>query len=277
MKTEPLTKKQSVSLTSTKAEYVSDFGIFLQQEFRKRSLKNQRYSLRSFARFLEIEASSLSQMMKRKRKVSQKMIHSICDKLLTHPAQRDLLLKNLNQSKVNNSPLSTNKYIDMSFDIFNIIADWHHIAILDLTQTEGFQSDPKWISSQLGISIIDAQSAIDRLLRVELLEIKQGQLKKTHLHLSNFKTGTTSSAHKLLQKQIIEKALQAVDGVRQEEKDITSIFMAIDESKLPEARMMIQNFRRELCAFLETGKQTRVYNLAVQLFPLSKTTITEKI
>ncbi len=73
-----------------------------------------------------------------------------------------------------------------------------------------------------------------------------------------------------MQRHVLEKALTAIDVVPQDEKDITSMTMAIDESKIPEAKKRIKAFRRQLCEFLETGKQTRVFNLGIQLYPISK-------
>ena len=74
----------------------------------------------------------------------------------------------------------------------------------------------------------------------------------------------------MYQKQILDKALKSIDECPPELKDITSISMAIDIDKLPEARKMIHNFRKQMCQFLEKEKQEEVYNLSVQLFPISK-------
>ena len=35
---------------------------------------------------------------------------------------------------------------DLMTDIWRVIADWYHDAIMELTFTEDFNSDPKWIS-----------------------------------------------------------------------------------------------------------------------------------
>ena len=44
--------------------------------------------------------------------------------------------------------------------------------------------------------------------------------------------------------------------------------MAIDPTKLPEARRRIRQFRDELCDYLESGDQTEVYRWNMQLVPL---------
>ncbi len=79
-----------------------------------------------------------------------------------------------------------------------------------------------------------------------------------------------SAALQLSHKQNLELAALALDEVAIEHRDITSITMAIDAKKLPLAKAMIKNFRRQLSEFLESGNKNEVYNLNVQLFPLTK-------
>ncbi len=46
--------------------------------------------------------------------------------------------------------------------------------------------------------------------------------------------------------------------------------MAVDSEKIPEAKILIKEFRQKMSALLESGKKDEVYQLAVQLYPLSK-------
>src|SRR6185437_12757756 len=149
----------------------------------------------------------------------------------------------------------------LSLDAFAVISEWYHYAILELTVIENFICSPSTISRALGISIAESKSAIDRLKRLNLLTERDGHLVRTEKNLTNEHTrGATSAAHKTLQRSILQMALDAIDNTPQEEKDITSITMAIDETKLPEAKEMIRKFRNHVSQFLETDKQTRVYH-----------------
>ncbi len=244
-----------------------DFPIWLQKEFSERCKRNPRYSLRAFANFLEIDASSLSQYMSQKRNPSSKMIKRLCDKLGTHPEQETALLNSLSVKPLKTRSIS---YEQIDLDKFYFISDWYHISILELTQITGFNPSPKAIAAQLSISVQEAKSAIERLQRLGLIKVKDSHFEKTDKSLSNFKPGLTSKAHRSYQKQVIKKALNAVDECKPEEKDITSISMAVDESKIPAARKLIEDFRKNICNFLEDGQQTRVFNMSVQLFPMSK-------
>jgi uncharacterized protein (TIGR02147 family) len=74
-----------------------------------------------------------------------------------------------------------------------------------------------------------------------------------------------------MQKQILTQALVALEEVPIEKRDQTSMTMAIDSSLIPEAKLRITRFRRELSSFLENGKKKdQVYQLALSLFPLTQ-------
>jgi plasmid maintenance system antidote protein VapI len=243
----------------------TDFRSWLQKEFTQRCKRNPRYSLRAMARLIGMDSSSLSQILSGKRRVSNKLAERLCDRLGASPEVRQIIL---NQDRQEISPT----YQQVTMDAFAIISDWYHYAILELTFTEKFQSDPNWIARTLGITSTEASLAIERLKRLELVREINGVLKKTDVFITNFADGVTGPAHKQLQRQVLQKALDAIDNVPQEVKDITSMTLSIDVEKLPEARKLIKQFRRSLTRFLENGKKTRVYHLGVQLYPVSSPT-----
>jgi transcriptional regulator with XRE-family HTH domain len=241
------------------------FKLWLQKQFTDRCQKNARYSLRAFAGMLGLDASTVSQILAGKRAPSKKSLMDICEKLSATP--RDLKLLGV-------APIEegSDDFYQLSVDTFSAMADWHHFAILELTYVAGFRPEVRWIAQQLGISQLETKTALERLIRLKLLDKKGGTYHKTHTTLTNHSGINTSVARKTLQKQVIAKALKAVDDSPQEEKDITSMTMAIDPKNLDRAREMIKNFRREICSLLEEGEASQVYNLGVQLYPISKRT-----
>ena len=74
----------------------------------------------------------------------------------------------------NNAPVDVPNYGELQIDIFNLISDWHHYAILSLGDIKPNRANPKWISAQLGITLRDASNAFDRLLRLGLIKKKNG-------------------------------------------------------------------------------------------------------
>ncbi|NUM58712.1 MAG: TIGR02147 family protein [Bdellovibrionaceae bacterium] len=241
-----------------------NFRLWLQRQFTERCKRNPRYSLRAFSKYLCIDPSSLSQILSGKRPLSKKNVQNICQKLLATP--KDLQSFGLMTLEQVTDP----NYIQLTQDNFAVISEWYHYAILELTYISGFKTDTKWISKKLSITTEEAKSAVERLKRLGLVLEENGTLVKSSKFLTNHSNANTSTAHKEFQKQVIEKALLAVDECSAEDKDITSMTMAIDISKLDKARELTRKYRREMCALLENGEQTQVYNLGIQLYPISK-------
>lgn len=251
---------------------VTDFLIWFQREYLKRRQKNESYSIRAFSNYLKISPATVSHLLSGKRVPSIKFVTKLFAKLELTPSEKDAILSSLGKKNVSAAPASfaDYNYQTIALDSFKLLAEWYHYAIVEMTCTSGFKFDYAWIASRLGISVTEVRQAVERLTRLELLEEKDGTLVKAHDFFTNGDDVLTSSAHKQLQRHVLQKALDAIDTVSIEEKDISSITMAIDEKKIPAAKKMITKFRRDLCKFLENGDQTRVYNLGIQLYPISK-------
>lgn len=235
-----------------------EFRVWLQDEYSRRCRTNSSYSLRAFAKQLGFDSSTLSQILSGKRKVSDKTVQKVTEKIGTPP------------SITNPTTVHDSKYMLLSMDAFTVISDWYHYAILDLTLIKGFKSEVPWIASKLNISTLDAKLAIERLLRLGMLVQKSGKLKLSKINNTNYIEGQTSSAHKEYQRQIITKALHAIDNCPADKKDISSMTIAANSKKLKVAKEKIKKFRRELCTFLEDGEKDSVFQLGVQLYPLTK-------
>lgn len=243
----------------------TSFRLWLQRELTERCKRNARYSLRAFAKYLDINPSSLSQILSGTRPISKRMVFLICSKLSTRPLELKLFGLRTTHGALEN------EIHQIDLDIFSSISDWYHYAILEMTFVSHFKAEPKWIAKKLSITAEEAKSALERLKRLGLLIEQNGTLVKAMKNHTNRSSVNTSAAHRELQKQVVEKARIAIDECPPEVKDITSMTMAIDPSNLDRARSLIQKFRRDLSALLEDGEQTQVYNLGIQLYPISKT------
>lgn len=226
----------------------------LREELARRMRSNELYSLRAFAQSLEVDSSTLSKILAGKRFLSEKKINSLCQKLG---------LKIFSEEK---EPAF---FSELDQDIFASISDWYHFAILDLTLLQTFKSDIAWMAERLGLQSYEVLGAVERLKRLGLLIEENGQLRKAQAFYTNYSEGDTSAALKEYQRQIIKKALKAVDDCAAENKDITSITIAADSKKLKEAKERIKIFRRELCQFLEDGERDSVFHLTLQLYPVT--------
>lgn len=232
------------------------FRIILQREFDRRRAVNRRYSLRAFARQLVVHPSTLSQMLGGKRKISPSTMMKVAKNLAL---SGDFLRQ------------AEDGFLQIDFKSFENVSGWENFAVLEATGLDGFVADPESIAKLFDLSVPQATLVLSRLERFGFLHFDgKAYVRATAEFLTNDSDVRTSEAHKGLQRAVVAKAIEAIDDASQEEKDISSMTFAINESKLPEAREIIKECRRRLSLLLEQSPQTRVYHFGVQLYPVSK-------
>lgn len=252
----------------------TDFRLYLQDELLKRCRNNSSYSLRSFARSIQINPSSLSRILRGQRAISETIKEKLGCRLglspveltqfKTTPVKRDS-----NYTSVSNSTMDFNQ---LSLDVFSVISDWYHYAILELTYLHHFKSDPKWIARTLGITVSEVHVAKERLTRLGILKItKKGTWVNHSGNHTNISEDMKASAYRKLQKQVLEMAIKALEEVPIEQRDQSSLTVAIHTKRLPAAIERITQFRREFNSFLEQdSKRDHVYQLGISFYPVTK-------
>ncbi|MBL6992163.1 MAG: TIGR02147 family protein [Bacteriovoracaceae bacterium] len=249
------------------------FQKILQLEFEKLKSKNPMYSLRAFAKKISLSPSAVSEILNSKRKISKKKAQSVLDKLCVAPHISEDILQTFDQKRrLNDSDedMQKQKYEELSIEYFKVISDWFYFAILTLAETKDFKSDPQWIAKRLNISKKDASLAVQRLKKLNMLvSDKSGNLKVTGMRYSV----TDEATNIALQKthfQALELAKNSLEHDSLDERDFCDVTMAVDPSKIEEAKKKIRAFRRSLCSFMESGEQTEVCKMNIQLFYLTK-------
>ena len=235
--------------------------------------KNPMFSLRAFARMVDVSPAVLSRVLSGKRKLTFNLAVRIADALVLGPYERETLYSfYISSSSEDENSEKNKKEKELSIDCFNAMKEWYHYGITQLLYIEAFIDDPKWIAKMLSITELEAKLALDRLIRLEILDRdKNGKLYRTATHLST-STDIASAGIRHFQKQILEKSISSLESDDISERDITSITIAINEDRIPEAKIEIKKFRLKMSEFLATGEKTRVYNLGIHLIPLSKST-----
>jgi DNA-binding Lrp family transcriptional regulator len=245
----------------------SDFRAFLQSELTRRLKANPRYSLRAFAKALQVDHSTLAKILAGKRPLGRIAMRRLGTKLGLSEAEVSLFA-------TASSGAEDTDFQQLSLDSFSVISDWHHFAILELLRTDDFRADEKWIAQALGIPKPEATAAVQRLKRLGLIQQEPSTGK--WFQPADGKATTlgnpfTARAFRNLQKQILEKAVVALEETPIEERDQTSMTIAVDVSKMPEAKERITGFRRELSKFLSRGdRRDEVYHLSISLYPVTR-------
>ena len=256
-----------------KKQTSSDAIGWLKNEYCKRKSRNRHYSMRGFARDLGISSGTLADIFSTRRPISKRMGQKIVERCGLSPKEK-IQFWSLLDSRELTADSRDKKQIEAEMiteDQLSIISDWYHFGILSLLKTNNFKYDVKWIASRLGISRVEAESAIERLLRVGLVKKSKRRLTRNK---PKYRTTTNvpSEALKQSHRQSIEQSIDAIYSTPLEKRDITSSTVAVNLEKLGEAKELIEKFHADLQDLLETGSKSEVYNLNIQLIPITKGT-----
>jgi transcriptional regulator with XRE-family HTH domain len=251
------------------------FRTFLQSQFDSRRRRNPRYSLRAFARDLEIDHSTLSQILRGRRSVTNDMVERIGERI---GLSRELIEGYMASGGSAGGELTRDEQrsLQISVDAFEVISDWHHFALLELTRVEGFRPDSRWIARALGITTDAVNVALSRLTRLELLEMRERDrwIDRSGNAAMN-RDDLADAALRRIHRETHELAIEAIEQTPATLRDQASITVAINSAKLPRIASLVAKFRRELETLVNDGEpKDDVYMVEVSVFPV--TTLNQK-
>lgn len=258
---------------------VESTGKYLRSALFERIHNNPQYSLRAFARDLRISHSFLSQVINGRKRLSVRQAHQISEALSLTSDERERVIRIVADSQLqeNHSPNTKDNKASqpdliLEIDVFRCVNDWYHGAILELTQVKGFKPSHRWISKRLGITESEVRIAITRLKRLSLLKTSRIKWERTHPFVQ-FPVVRPERAIQNYHSQMIDKARKLLDSQSKNEyskRDITAITAAINPDRLEKARKKITAFRKSITEYLSRGECREVYQLNIQLFPLTR-------
>lgn len=250
---------------NTKHFYLSK----LNSELKKRIQNNPLYSMRSFARDLNIDSSSLSAIISGKRKIPQKKIEPIAHKICTNEAEVKAFLKSANMAHVSLKKIKSKDFIERRHQVTDLefakIANVESYTLLSLIGTEGFKYDKDWISKKLNISTRKVESIIKTLIDVGLLSLSGGTLVRTKKRT----TTTDDIPNKLITKyhlSSLDLAKKRCAQLPAQERYFSTITIPSDPESLGQIKKLIMEFEDKIEAFLRTKKKKEVFKLSVQFY-----------
>lgn len=256
-------------------EKSSTYRQLIRGELIKRLKSNPSYSGRAFARDLKISNAFLSQIMSGKRSLSEETGIKIARALAWNHGKTDLFVKLIRLEQCKDPSMKSfiyqeiheeNSFLDLEIEKFELVSNWIHFAILELTRVRGFKSDSKWISQRLGVRKSEIEDAIDRLIMVGLLSKTSNE--DLVLVKNSAVPDVPSQAIRQFHKTHLMKAMAAIDDQPLERRNFSGITTAINPKQIPVAAEMVKKFRRKLMKVLEEGERSAVYQISIQLFQL---------
>ncbi|NRA66118.1 MAG: TIGR02147 family protein [Pseudobacteriovorax sp.] len=225
----------------------------IKKAYARKKEKNPNYSLRAFANFLNINPTSLSLYLNKKRELSPASISKIIEKL-----------------ELNETEVARDNFITLGVGESEIITDWYYFALHSLIQTQDFQNDVDWIAHRLSLAPKIVSLALERLCQIGL--IAEDETRGYVIAVDNVRIhqDVPSSTAKKNQFQILDLAEKSLENDPAPLRHFSGMTFSTNPKKLKKAFQMIYKFEDKLAKFLDRGDdKSEVYRLNIQLFPLS--------
>ena len=255
--------------------------LFITDWLEYEKTRDEKLSLRKWAKILDIDTQDLFLVMAKKKKISSHMASKIAQKLHLD-ANEDTYLqvlinyenaKNLTEKKVLETvllelaPFRGQTFCSSDQSIFS---HWVHMAILSMLTVQGVNHSEETLSEALLIDIPKntISAAIDRLLKLGIISKNgDGFLARNQNRVVSQNDAFKKSPHQYFQ-QVSELAEKAAE-LDVELREFQCFSMAINPENFQVYKDLIRGFREKLSALNEKEDSKQVYQFNFQAFPLS--------
>ncbi len=268
-------------------------GDFLRAVYLRVKESRKNYSYRKFAEDLGYKTTNyLHLVCTGKRKLTIKAMSHIANQLdlrgdtqkylellVEHErtrsgAERSRIFENLVRMRKQSLPQALDR------DMLEYLSVWYNPVIREMASLPSFRDDPHWIAQTIfpRITHEEARQALELLKRLGMLveSPETGQLVPQNTHI---KTGSSVRSMAVLRyhQVSLEIARNALITTKAQERDFQAITIPISEGLVEEFKMEITQFWQRLMQKSENcATPDRVYQLNIQLFPLTQYNEEEK-
>jgi len=234
----------------------------LREELKRRCERNPRYSIRAFARSLDIHPSTLAAILSQKRPLTPKTAERLLSSLGMDPTERQKLISSLLADGANEKPFGPAED-EAAF----AASSWQHSAVLALLRTDKPPATIAAISRRLELAPVQVNEILNRLIYLGLVQPAA---------VGWALTESTLSAETVNEQALLASRLQLLDRAKNslredypDAREFTGVTLTGSAAQVRHARELIRRFCVDLSRLMESGPSDEVYQAVVNLFPLS--------
>ncbi|MDG0817844.1 DUF4423 domain-containing protein [Bdellovibrio svalbardensis] len=240
---------------------------YLNEDFQRRKVKNPRYSLRAYAKALDLNPGTLSQILAGKRTITKELLWDLHSRLKFPEDIYDVWLNQI-------APPRTAQKNDHVLDEAEIetLNSWMYFAVIELFSIKKSWT-PEEVAKKIGVSSFEIGRIADVLIKNSILRLNsKNELECLKQSLTTFPVTKTSTQLKDLQKQMLEKAIEHLYSVDISLRHNSTLTVAVSMEDIPLIREKILKFRKEINQICSRSKKdpTQVYNMSVALYPITQ-------
>lgn len=259
---------------------VYEYRSTLQTEFERRVQRNPRYTLRSFARDLNISVSSLSLILAGKQGLSVGTANAICKHLKLEDREIKIFVASVKSLHSRNTKeraqskralehlLKMYRESVLNSKVFQEISRWQVFAIIEFIRSHP-KASPDVIANSLRLSLSAVQDSLLQLQSTGIL-IKESAEWKIQAEILSIISDVPSRVIRDFHQGVLSRASEAIEKQPMNERSLASTFFAADPGKFQEIQEKIKEFRMNLIReYSITAENAEVFCLSQQLVQLS--------
>ena len=265
----------------------ADYKVFMEHLYKKNKTEAASYSYLQFSQDLGLGYCNTSFLLiKGKRAMTVKTGRKIADAIgLTGP-ERKFWIALINYQTAKSESLREKYYtrlvetrsdcVDNALEkkYLQFFSAWYHTAIFELLAFEEASDDPKWLSQNL-IPRVPEKKVVNSLKLLESLELIAFDEALGRLTPVEDTIQTASELRSLVIKtyhrEMIHLGLDALIAMPAKERDISSVTISIEKSKINEIKKLTREYRKALMDLAAPGTaKDQVYQVNIQAFPLAR-------
>ncbi|MBF0432483.1 MAG: TIGR02147 family protein [Fibrobacteria bacterium] len=261
-----------------------DYRDYLKDFYQVQKREHNYFSYRYMGRKLELDPGYLVHILNKKHHLSDPKIPNViklCKLTVKEGEYFETLVrfgksKSEKETRIFFEKLVSLRQVDslqMDERRYEFYTRWHYSAIRALLDCLPFTGDYKALGKLLDppISEKEAKKSVSMLKNLKLVqEDEQGNIIPTEAHITTG-TGFHSQAVRTFQADMINLARESIERYDKNLRDITTLTVSLDKEAVEDIREMADKFFNEVKKRIdEVGKSERVYQINIQMFPLSK-------
>lgn len=157
----------------------------------------------------------------------------------------------------------------MDESAFSLIADWYHLPFKELIATRGFRWNlPQAVRRMRGkVTEEELFRSMKIMLRLGILErdAKTGRVRRAVNSITTT-LDVPSPAIRKHHKQMMLRAIEALEEVDPERREVSSITIGFDSARLSEAKQVLSRFRERFRRRFATSEGDSVVQMNLQFF-----------
>ncbi|MEQ1571863.1 MAG: TIGR02147 family protein [Myxococcota bacterium] len=156
---------------------------------------------------------------------------------------------------------------------FAYLSHWYLPATRELALRPDFRPDPEWIAATLWppVPVVVAREALEVLFALGLLVERDGRVSPADTSVATPHQVQGLAVHNY-HRGMLERAIDAIAGVRAKERHLVGVTVAVPESLVPALKAELDAVQERLLDLCDAraSEAERVYQIELCLFPLSR-------